>query len=547
MNSFVKKIFKEQKRAVALIFLLLAAFTAGCSGTASDTQQPGTGQSANDKQLVVAVSTDVGVDQLDAASYKGLIQAYPMIYDGLVEYGEKGEILPSLAESWDISEDGKVYTFHLRKGVKFSDGTDFNAEAAKFSMERWYGDPANSSLNVSNALKSVEAVDPYTLKLTFDKAYYPFLSELTYPRPVRIISPSAVEPKGDVKGKFVKPIGTGAWMVESYTKDQQAVLVPNPNYWSKKPNLSKIVLKVIPDPQSRVMALKSGEVDFSGGTMGKIPLESIPTIKNSDTLKMESTSSTTSYFLVFNYQNPLLQDIHVRKAINLALNKKSMVDNLLGGVGKPAQGLFQFTVPYVTEANNQWYEYDQAQAKDLLEKAGYKDTNGDGILEKDGKPLELNLVLQNQEYPEWKTMCEFTQAQLQEIGIKLNLQMLESNAYYDALWTNRQYDLIIYRTYSDSWNPHGFLMGLFHKTKDGAAVAWSDSELEKLIDQVMPLMDENERQKKYDEIFALMYQKAVCAPLYYPDEIFVFNKKVSGFAFGTNSYSPVKWEELDVK
>lgn len=485
--------FKKYFLVIAALVLMIA--------TAAACARNDAGESEKEKKLVVAVSSDVQVDQLDAASYNGLIQAYPMLYDSLVEYGERGEILPSLAESWDISDDGKVYTFNLRKGVKFSDGTPFNAEAAKFSIERWYRDPANASLGVAAAMRGIEAPDPQTIKLTFDKSYYPFLWELTYPRPVRMISPSAVEPAGDVKGKFIKPIGTGPWMVESYTRDQQAVLAPNPNYWGKKPKLSKIVLKVIPDPQSRVMALQSGEVDLSGGRMGTIPLENIPSIKNKKGLKIKSAPGSTSYFLIYNYQNELLQDINVRKAINLAIDRKDMVDNLLGGAGQPAQGLFQFTVPYVTRSNNQWYGYDPAKAGALLQEAGYRDTDGDGGLEKDGKKLELNLVLQNSEYPEWKTMCEYVQGKLKEVGININLKLLEANAYYDALWKNRQYDLIIYRTYSDSWNPHGFLLSLFHKStkaEQSPAVAWSDPELEKLIDQVFGIMDEKERQQKYD-------------------------------------------------
>lgn len=526
---------------IAALFMITTVLTA-CAGNKQEAGE-------KEKQLVVAVSSDVAADRLDAASYNGLIQVYPMIYDALVEYGDKGEILPSLAESWNISEDGKVYTFNLRKDVKFSDGTPFDAQAAKFSIERWYKDPANASLGVSTAMRSVEVVDAHTIKLTFDKCYYPILAELTYPRPVRVISPSGVEPAGDVTGKFIKPIGTGAWMVESYTRDQQTVLVPNPNYWGKKPKLSKIVLKVIPDPQSRVMALQSGEVDLSGGRMGTIPMESIASLKNNENLNIESTSSSTSYFLIYNYQNELLQDINVRKAINLAIDRKDMVDNLLGGLGKPSQGLFQFTVPYVTQSNNQWYSYDPAKARAILKDDGFTDTDGDGVLEKGGKKLELNLVLQNAEYPEWKTMCEYVQGKLKEIGIGVNLKLLETNAYYDALWKNRQYDLIIYRTYSDSWNPHGFLMSLFHrstKAEQSPAVAWSDPELEKLIDQVFGIMDDKERQQKYDQILVMMYQKAMFAPLYYPDEIFAVNKRVSGFAFGSSSYYPAKWEEIDI-
>jgi peptide/nickel transport system substrate-binding protein len=179
---------------MGILLTMLLACNTGCEKT---NEKP-------EKQISVAVSMDVGVDQLDANSYDGLFIAFPMIYDSLVEYGDKGKIIPSLAESWEISDDGKTYIFHLRKGVKFSDGTPLDADAVKFSLDRWIGKPEFSNLSISKAVQLVEVVDPYTIKLVFNTQCYTFLNELTYPRPVRIISPSAVEPKGDPQGKFIK-------------------------------------------------------------------------------------------------------------------------------------------------------------------------------------------------------------------------------------------------------------------------------------------------------------------------------------------------------
>lgn len=305
-------------------------------------------------------------------------------------------------------------------------------------------------------------VDPYTIKMVFSEKCYTFLNELTFPRPVRIISPSAVEPEGDPEGKFIKPIGTGPWMVESYNKDQDAVLIKNPYYWGEESKLDKLVLKVVPDSQSRILALQSGDVDLVG-LSGKIPPESLAVLKKDETIEIHTADDTLSYFLVFNYDNDICQDINVRKAINMAIDKKNMVANLMEGVGKPAEGLFPYTIPYVTKQNNKWCSYNKEKAKELLHNAGYVDENEDGILEKNGKALEFNLVLQNVEFPEWKAMCEYVQSMLKEIGIKVNLQSLEPSAYYDVLWKNREYDMIIYRTYFDPWDPHGFLVDLFHK------------------------------------------------------------------------------------
>lgn len=539
MNSLYHFRKKLGAKGTMLLILAFVLVTTGCTKVTS-------GSAKSDKEIVIAVSTDVGIDQMDAGSYKGNMAAYPMIYDSLVEYGEKGEIVPSLAESWNISPDGKTYIFHLKKGVKFSDGTAFNAQAVKFSFERWYKDPANSSISVAKALQDLTVVDDLTLKMTFDKSFYPFLTELSFARPVRILSPSAVEPAGDVKGKFLKPIGTGAWLPESYTKDQQAVFVRNPDYWGKKPLLSKIVFKVIPDPQSRVLALQNGSVDISGGEIGVIPSESVPVIKQTSSLSLQETPGTNAYFSIFNYNNPILQDVNVRKAINLAIDKKSIVDKLMGGVGKEAKGLFPLTVPYITKENNKWYGYDSSEAKQLLNQAGYADTNGDQIVEKDGKPLELNLVLQQTEFPEWKPLAEYMQSQLQDVGIKLNLQVLETNAYYDALWQNKKFDLIMYRTYSDAYNPHFFLISLFHKTGDTPAVAWSDAQLETFIDEVVGTVDVKQRQDKYNALFDLMYKRAMFVPLYYPDGIFAVNNRVKGLQLGYTTYSPIQWNELDV-
>ncbi|MFD2413156.1 nickel ABC transporter substrate-binding protein [Paenibacillus rhizoplanae] len=535
---------KSKSLLTTSLFFLLLIIIMGMSGC-SNSDGAAQASESGDKALTVAISADTGLDRLDAGAYDGSMNVHAMIYDGLVEYGEKGEILPSLAESWDISEDGKVYTFHLRQGVKFSDGTEFNADAVKFSFERWIKDPSNS-LNVATAMQSLVVVDKHTITMTFNKTYYPFLTELSFARPVRIISPTAVEPAGDITGTFVKAIGTGPWMAESYKTDQEAVLVRNPNYWGEMPKLSKIIMKVIPDPQSRVLALQSGDVDIAGGQMGKIPVESVPVIEADSSLSLQKAPGTSSHFMIFNYNTSALQDLNVRKAINLAMNKKSIVNDLMNGIGNEAEGLFPLTVPYVTESNNTWYGFNPEEAKQLLAASGYKDSDGDGIAEKDGNPLEFNFVLQQAEYPEWKAISELIQSELQEIGIAVNLQVLEPNAYYDALWTSKAYDLILYRTYDDAYNPHSFLLSLFHRTTEAAAVVWSDAELEAQIDTAVGAMDLQERQSAYDSIFLRMYKEAMFAAVYFPDDILAVNHRVTGFKPGYTTFTPIFWNQLDV-
>ncbi|CAM3534055.1 MULTISPECIES: nickel ABC transporter substrate-binding protein [Saccharibacillus] len=528
--------------------ILAAALLAGCSngGGAPATSAAGSDSAKQEeKRITVAVSGDVGLDRMDAGAYDGSMNVHAMIYDGLVRYGAQGAIEPALAESWDISPDGKTYIFHLREGVKFSDGSDFNADAVKFSFERWIHDPSNS-LSVASALTSLETPDEYTVKMTFDRAYYPILTELTFARPVRILSPNAVEPAGDVKGKFVKPIGTGAWMADSYKTDQEAVLVRNRNYWGEPPKLSKITLQVIPDPQSRVLALQNSSVDLAGGQMGRLPLESLPVVESDDKLNLLKSAGTSSHFIVYNGKNEHLQQLNVRKAINLAIDKKSVVDDLMGGVGSEARGLFPPTVPYVTEKNSRGYGFDPEEAKRLLREAGYKDSDEDGTLDRGGVPLKLNFVLQQADFPEWKPMAELIQSELQQIGIAAELQVLEPNAYYDALWTTKAYDMIIYRTYDDAYNPHSFLSSLFHSTKEAPAVAWSDELLEQQIDTALASTDESARQTAYDDIFARLDEQAMYAAVYFPDDLFAVNKRVQHAEAGHTTFEPILWNRLDV-
>lgn len=500
------------------------------------------------KQIVVAIATDGQMDKLDAATYNGPHPIYKMIYEGFVEDGGSKGIQPQLATEWNIAEDGKTYTFKLRQGVKFSDGTDFDADAVIFNLKRWVNNQRHSSLTAVNVV-SMEAVDKNTVKIVFKDKAYPILTELSYPRPVRFLSPSSIEKvEGNVMGKFTKPVGTGPWMLDSYTKDKEVVLVPNPNYWGEKPKLDKIIFKVIPDGQARVMALQSGEVDIIGGELlGKVPLDSITTLKSDKNFTIYNSKTKMSHFITLNYDNVNLQDKNVRLAMNYAIDKESMVKNLLNGIGKPAVGLFQDGVPYVTKDNSKGYGYDKNKAKELLAQAGYKDTNGDGIIEKDGKPFELNMVLSTDGFPEWKSMSEFVQSELLAVGIKLNLNTVDLNTWNDISINTRKFDVMMQRTSSDSWVPHGDIKQFFTIMKsNNKARIWYDEGLDKNIKATLESIDEKTRQENYDKVFKFISDEAVCVPLYYPETTFVVSSKVKDFEAGVNSYAPIKWEKLDV-
>ncbi|QIB68076.1 nickel ABC transporter substrate-binding protein [Aminipila butyrica] len=524
---------KMKKAACLLLILLLALGVTGCGNSSGEQENK------DSKTVVVGVADLREIGMLDAMYGSGDILHQELIYEPLVVFGKGGDIQPGLAESWQISPDGKEYTFTLRQDVKFSDGSDFNADAVLFNVNRWKGASSTASLDVVNNLIKTDKLNDYTVKMTFSKSYYPYLTELSYPRPLRMMSPNSV----DAKGEFIKPIGTGRWMVESYDKNK-SVLIANPYYYGEKPQIEKIVVKLITDPQARLMAMESGEVDFLAAPISS---ENVAAIEKAKDLSILEADGTETYHFMFNYENPILQDINVRKAINYAIDKDSIVKNLLDGHGEIAKGLFSERNPYVTAENNLGYEFSTEKAKILLKEAGYEDSNGDGILDKNGTPLRLNLVFQSEEFPDWKPVCEYVSSELKKIGIDINLKLQETNAYYDSIWTTRDFDMIIYRTYADSWNPNGFLTSLYYPPTDGQSIAWSDSELNQLLEQVLASTDQTNRQQLYDQIFKRMYDEAMCVPLYYPQKLYVYNNRLSNLELAPTSYEILKWEKLQIK
>lgn len=531
---------RKRLLSIVALFMSLVLFTSACSNSSPK----GTEGSAKKKEINVAIFTDGAIKDLDAATFNGPHFLYKMLYEGFVEDGGAGKILPTLAKTWDISPDGKTYTFHLREGVKFSDGTDFNADAVIFNLKRWTNDNRHATLS-STYVDSMETVDKNTVKIVFKDASYPILMELTYPRPVRFLSPSSLK-----DGKFETPVGTGPWMLEKYEKGVEFTLVPNPYYWGEKPKVDRIRFKVITDAQARVLALKSGEVDMIGGDLvGKIPMESINELKKNSDFKVQTTGTMCSHFIAFNENNSVFKDKNVRLAMNYAVDKKSIATKLFDGNGLEAGGLYQSTVPYTTKDNNYGYAYDVSKAKKLLEDAGFVDSDGDGVREKGGKKLEFKLLLSTDEFPEWKPLAEYLQSQFSQVGIKINLSTLDKNGYNEASTNTRDFDITLMRTASDSWVPHSSLKELFYNLSGhNYAKVWTDDNLKTMISNVMLTRDETTRQAQYDKLFSYISSEAITIPVYYPITSFAVNtKKIDNFKIGVNNYAPVEWEKLTVK
>ena len=222
-----------------------AAAIAAASPTSAPSQPADVEQT-----LVLASGRNLGPG--NPHDYSSSFVLLDLLYEPLVRYDSNGDIQPALAESWEISDDGLTWTFNLRQGVTFHDGTPFNAEAVRWNMERWVGTQLHDWLPTTTRISSVETPDELTVVLSLSEPYYPAIQDLTLVRPVRFLSTNGV----DNAGEFARPVGTGPWKVESLS-DTRAVLVRNEAYWGEKPELDEIVIEVILDGQTRVAALLS--------------------------------------------------------------------------------------------------------------------------------------------------------------------------------------------------------------------------------------------------------------------------------------------------
>jgi len=529
--------------AVIASALSLVLLMSGCisSQVSNDTQNGTSGSSATtamddsnrSDSVTIMISGKLNPEDASPIESSTEMCLYEMVYEPLVKYGKDGVIEPGLAEKWEISDNGTQYTFYLRKDVKFSDGTNFNADSVVSSAKHW--DPTKFSTPLTN----VEKVDDYTVRLTFKENCYPVLTELTYPRPFRIASENSF----DTKGKFVKMIGTGEWMMKSYVPEEEVVMVPNPYYYGTKPNIEKITIRKVTDGESRIMALQSGEADLS---LADLPSESKSIVESSKNLDVKNAKGTMGFFLMLNQENTVLQDENVRLALNYAIDKDSIVKNIFGDDAVAAKGILPDTVPYVTDENSKGYSYNPEKAKELLAKSGYTDSDGDGIVDKNGVPLSLKLVFQSEEYASWKSMCEYLQAAAKEVGIDIQLEQLDTSAYYDAIWKNRDFDMIIYRTYEDSWNPHGFLRSMFYQAEGSTSVCWYDPQLNTYLDEVIKTQDEATRQAKYDQIFELINDKALVVPLCYPNKQYIYNTRLQNVTVAPTTYEGIEWQLITI-
>ena len=335
-----------------------------------------------------------------------------MMYENLVKFDPKLKIVPGLAARWEQSKDGLNWTFFLRKGVKFHDGTPFNAEAVKIFIERMIGPEKPSRAGLYTPfVNTVDVIDEYTVKINLKAPFAFFLNNLAHSAS-GIVSPTALKTLG--KDIARKAVGTGPFKFVEWIHGDHLTMVRNDDYWDGKPYLDKIIVKTVKEDSARVMMLQSGDAQL----IVRIPHEDIPRLEKDSKIKLDSIETLRVLYIGINCNKKPFNDVRVRQALNYAVDREAIVKNIYQGRALVSSNIVApLTTGYFATKG---YSYDPERAKKLLAEAGFP--NG----------FKAKLWSPQGRYPKDFEMAQAIQQQLKKVGIDCTLDTMEWAAYLAA-------------------------------------------------------------------------------------------------------------------
>ena len=483
--------------AAAAGVLLIAA---ACGGSSSDSGGDGTGGTLT-IGMTAADIPNADTVLAGGQGYEGYRFVGNSLYDGLTRYDLKQgdsvpKIVPGLAESWTPNADGSVWTFVLRQGVNFSDGTPFNADAVVFNLDRYlnpsapqyYAAAAGTAAISLGGVKSYTKVDDSTVEIATNGPLSHLPSDLVF---VYMGSPTAIQKYGNTEYAN-HPAGTGPFVMESLTRGQQMVLTPNKDYWGGAPKLDKLILKPIPDTSTRLAALRSGEVNW---------IEA-PNPDDVDALESAGFEVLTNSYdhiwpWILNVSSGPLSQVKVRQALNYGIDRTTMSDTLLHGTANPALQLAP-TASLAYEKSNDLYSYDPAKAKQLLTEVGYPNgfsmsvsypTSGSGNMQ----PGPMNQELQSE---------------LAKIGVKVELKPIEWAAMLTSFSSGKIPDNADAVNISLTFIQESFWYLGFGSTSPINVGHYSNPQVDALLADSLAQPDDTARYQIYAEISKLVTEDA---------------------------------------
>jgi len=456
-----------------------------------------------------------------------------LIFNGLTRYNEKLQIEPCLAEKWKVSKDNKTITYTLRRGVKFHDGVEMTASDVLFTYQVYIDPNTNTPEGAEyQDIKKVEIMSPYEVKVTYKRPFAKALALF-----------DSILPKHLLEGKDINtsdfarhPIGTGPYKFVEWKTDQKIVLEANPDYWEGAPHLKKFVMRVIPDQTTQFLELLSGGIDSVGawlhGTLsGEQYIRQVDTPKLKDYYNVYKTHSLEYTYVGWNELNPMFKDKKVRQALTMGIDRDAIIQNAMNGLGSVCDGPFA----YGSWANNPRvipWPYDPAKAKKILAEAGWK-PGADGFLHKtinhNDTPFHFTLII-----PQGKVDRErsatIIQQQLKQLGIQVDIQVLEWTAFLSQYIEKKKFDAYI-MGWSLTPDPDCFAIFDSKQTKEHQynMISYSNKHIDTLLSEGRMVLDQKRRQKIYQQVHAILNEDQPYTFLYIPNQMTAIHKRLKGY------------------
>ncbi|MFD1037529.1 ABC transporter substrate-binding protein [Virgibacillus byunsanensis] len=520
------------KSKFLIICMFIFPFTLGLVACSND--QNTSSEDTDEQVLVFARGADS--ESLDFASTNDgeVSRVTRQVFESLLSFSEESfEVIPGLAHDWKAEDDGKVYTFYLEEGVKFHDGTDFNAEAVKTNFERW-ADPAHEYSfaddgyfhtiygtmfggfkgDEGHVIEEINVLGDHEVEFVLKEPLGYFLQNMAMDD-FAIASPASFEEFGTELNQ--NPVGTGPFKFVSWSKDDSIILEKFEDYRKEGlPKLDKVIFKVIPDNSARLIALRSGEVDIIDG----LNPDDAEGVDAEDNLELYTRSENNFGYLGFNTTKEPIDDKLVRQAINHSIDRQAIADALYAGYASSAVNpLPPGYLGYNDEIEG--YEFSKEKAKDLLAEAGYKDG------------FEINLwsmPVARPYMPDPEKVAEIIQNDLSEVGITVNIVREEWAPYLEKT-AEGEHDMFLLGLSGTNGDPDNFLNNLLHSNNIGSTnrTFYKNEKVDDLFDRARVLTDQNERAELYKEAQRLISEDSPMVTLVHSTPVLAARKEVENY------------------
>ena len=484
---------------------------------------------------LVMVHTDP--DLMNPVATPGWIQFQRMSFNGLIDYDVQGNIVPSVATSWEISEDGLTYTFQLRQDVKWHDGQALTAEDVKFTYEKILDPQIASRFNLPfQSVQDVQAPSPSTVVVTLKRPDPVFLAQLW----AGIIPKHIWEKEDFTKSQYnISPVGSGPWKLKEWVRGDHMIFEANPDYFQGRPYLDRVIVKVIPDATVAFAAMEKGDVDYFPftGVIGGPPYQLVNRLKQSKHLEVQVFDVVSTQRLFFRNDKPPFNNLKARQAVAHAINKRFIVEKLLFGYGQVTHSEVPSALQWAHNPHVPQYEYDVAKANQLLDEAGYPRGPG-GIRFRTriyGNP-GVRAIL-----------SEILKEQFKAVGIAAEVVIQEWASYAHAMRIARDMDGV-FTVFSLPSVPDPSSDAIrYHSTqiKSGGQnyLFYNNPRVDAIIDAVQTTRDQAKRAQLFYEYQDILAREVPMIPLYTLTGVDIWNKKFTGFGVSQWGASPITFLE----